>query len=401
MNDLAATALPTIVIAPDSFKGSLTATEAAQAMADGARQVFGSTVNIVQCPMADGGEGTLDSILSAWGAAAETTLTQDALGRERTARFGISADARIGVIEAAEATGLLTVSDLPLEPLRADTYGVGVLARELLERGVDEILLCIGGSASTDGGTGLLSALGARFLNATGHEVARGGAGLADIITIDTEGLHPRARTVTWRLAVDVTNPLCGSLGAAAVFGPQKGATPSDVRLLDAGLGHLASVIEAHTGIDLRERAGAGSAGGMPATVVPLLGAELVPGSTLVADALNLHELLAGAALVLTGEGSFDSQSLGGKVVQAVAGVAALASGCPVVVIAGRVALTADQTRAAGVSAAFSIAAGPASLAELTQNAAERVRETAAQACALFHVSRAASTAAGTARLHD
>jgi glycerate kinase len=168
------------------------------------------------------------------------------------------------------------------------------------------------------------------------------------------------------------------------VFGPQKGAGPDDVSRLDAGLANLASVIKTQTGIDMLARPGAGAAGGMPATIVPLLGAELVPGSTLVAEALNLAGLLRGAALVLTGEGSFDSQSLGGKVVQAVAAQAALASGCPVVVIAGRVALTAEQTRAAGVTAAFSIAAGPATLPELTQHAAERVRETAAQVCALF-----------------
>lgn len=382
MSSAPATTPLTVVIAPDSFKGSLGAAEAAAAMAAGVRQALGASVVIRQCPMADGGEGTLDAILSAWAVPAREMLTRDALGRKRTARYGLSADSRSGVVEAAEANGLPAVTDVPLQPRRADTYGVGLILRELLDQGVEEILLCIGGSASTDGGTGLLGALGAQFLDESGAPVAAGGAGLAAIATIDLSALHPRARSVRWRVAVDVSNPLCGPLGAAAVFGPQKGADEADVAELDAGLDRLATVIAELTGIDMHAVPGAGAAGGMPATLVPLLGAVTVPGSRLVADAVKLAEKLVGAHLVLTGEGSFDAQSLGGKVVHAVAALAP--DGCPVVVIAGRVALTADETRAGGVHAAFSIAPGPSDLAFLSVHAAERARETAAQVCGLF-----------------
>ncbi|MFO7689049.1 MAG: glycerate kinase [Cryobacterium sp.] len=382
MNAPAAPAPLTIVIAPDSFKGSLSAADAAAALAAGVRDVLGAAPRITLCPMADGGEGTLDAISLVWGVDPRRITVTDALGRPRSARYALSADARTGLIEAAEANGLPAVLDVPRQPLRADTAGVGVIARSLLDQGVQEILLCIGGSATTDGGTGLLTALGVRFLGQNGEPVAPGGGGLAEIRSLDLSGLHERARDVVWRVAVDVNNPLCGELGAAAVFGPQKGAEPGDIRRLDAGLANLAVVIAAETGIDTRHLPGAGAAGGMPATLVPLLRAQMVPGSTLVADAVGLAGHLAAADLVLTGEGRFDSQSLGGKVVEAVTRLAP--AGCPVVVVAGSVGLSAQQTRAAGVTAAFSLAAGPATLDELTEHAAERLRETAGQVAALF-----------------
>ena len=376
----------TMIIAPDSFKGSLSAVEAAAAMADGARDAGLACgrpdAHLILCPMADGGEGTLDAIAAVWGVEPRIMPTVDALGRDHQARYATSADGRIGLIEAAESNGLPLVADVSPQPQRADTFGVGVLARQLLDQQVDEILLCIGGSASTDGGTGLLAALGVRFLDAAGESVAPGGAGLAQIASIDLDGLHPHARVARWRVAVDVDNPLCGPTGAAAVFSPQKGAQPSDVAQLDAGLAHLAAVVLAETGENMSDRPGAGAAGGMPATLVPLLRAELVPGSTLVADAVGLADKMASAGLVLTGEGSFDSQSLRGKVAVAVAGLAP--AGCPVVVVAGRVALSSADTAASGVTAAFSIAGGPATLDYLQSHAAERVRETTAQAVALF-----------------
>ncbi len=380
----------TIVIAPDSFKGSLSAVEAAAAMADGVRDaglaLVQPDIRLTLCPMADGGEGTLDAIAAVWGVEPCTMLTVDALGRSRRARYALSADGHTGLIEAAESNGLPLVADVLAQPQRADTFGVGLLARELLDRQVDEILLCVGGSASTDGGTGLLAGLGVRFRDAAGVSVAPGGAGLVQITSIDLSGLHPRARMVRWRVAVDVNNPLCGPTGAAVVFGPQKGAQQSDVAQLDAGLAHLAAIVRHETGENMQGRPGAGAAGGMPATLVPLLHADMVSGSTLVADAVGLAEKMASADLVLTGEGSFDSQSLGGKVAVAVAGLAP--AGCPVVVIAGRVALSSADTAASGVTAAFSIAGGPATLDDLQVHAAERVRETTAQAVTLFLHSR-------------
>lgn len=373
-----------IVIAPDSFKGSLSAVEAAAAIAAGARDVFGDTAEIVQSPMADGGEGTLEVVASAWGVAPETMMTVDAIGRPIRARFGMSPDGRRAVIEAAEANGLPHVSDVPLQPLRADTFGVGLIAREVLDRGVTEILVCVGGSATTDGGTGLLGALGVRFLDAEGRPVTTGGAGLGDLATVDISELHARARDVAWRIAVDVDNPLCGERGAAATFGPQKGATAAEVLLLDGGLKNLAQVLHEATGVEDLAGAGTGAAGGIPVGMASVLGAQMERGSELVANAIGLAAAMAGATLVITGEGSFDAQSLGGKVVDRV--VAVTPSGCPVVVIAGRVGLSPEETRAAGVAAAFSIANGPSDLEFLVANADVRVRETATQVCGLFAV---------------
>ncbi|MHA7280149.1 glycerate kinase [Arthrobacter sp. MDT2-2] len=381
-----------IVIAPDSLKGSLPAAEAALAMAAGvtgaAARLGHPAPRVVLAPLADGGEGTLDALLAAWNAEPRTTRCHDAAGRARTARYGVSArqdgggSPVRGVLEAAEANGLPLVADLPLDALTATSYGVGEIAAQLLDDGAEEILLCIGGSATTDGGTGLLSALGARFLDADGNPLPPGGGGLAALRTIDTARLHPRAREVRWRIAVDVDNPLCGPRGAAAVFGPQKGATPDDVAVLDAGLAHLARVVSAQTGVDVLEVPGTGAAGGLPAVLVPFLGAEIVPGSALVADAVGLAGALADADLVLTGEGSFDSQSLGGKVVQAV--VENAPATCAVVAIAGRVQLTAAQVQDAGLAAAFSIATGPMALEELIGGAAALMEDAAAQVYGVF-----------------
>ncbi|TLP93370.1 glycerate kinase [Nesterenkonia salmonea] len=373
-----------IVCAPDSFKGSVTAAQAAAAMAAGARQVF-PEAEIVELPFADGGEGTLDALMAAWDREPQSVTTVDALGRSTQARYGLSPDGRTAVIEAAEANGLPQVADVPLQPLRADTYGVGLIARHVMTAGAEEILLCIGGSATTDGGTGILRALGAEFLDQNDAPTPPGGAGLGRISRADLAGVDPRARQVRWRIAVDVDNPLTGERGAAAVFGPQKGATQEDVTELDAGLSQLASVLADVTGVpveEYRNAEGFGAAGGIPLALVSLLGAEVVPGSTMVADAVGLEDVLAEADLVLTGEGRFDSQSLGGKVVDAVASRAPESSG--VVVIAGAVELSPAQCLAAGITAAFSIAPGAATLEELQSGAAQLIEDTAAHACSLF-----------------
>lgn len=397
--------LQKIVCVPDSFKGSASAGQAAAALAAGARQVFAGA-EVVEVPFADGGEGTLDALLAAWGQDAQSVDVVDAIGRPRTARFGLSADGKTAIIEAAEGNGLPHVSDVGLQPLRADTYGVGLIARHALEAGAEEILLCIGGSASTDGGLGLLAALGAGIqyddaesdcaeapaaAGAPENSGGFGGGRLDAVAGIDLTGLLPAARTARWKIAVDVDNPLTGDRGAAAVFGPQKGATEQDVVLLDAGLAHLAGVIAAHperhqnapsTADTLRAAAGFGAAGGMPVSLVGLLGAETIPGSQLVADAVGLDTALADADLILTGEGALDTQSLGGKVVDAIRTRAP--QDAAVVVIAGTVKLTAAEVRAAGLTAAFSIAPGAATLAELLERAPELIEDTAAHACALL-----------------
>lgn len=379
-----------IVCVPDSFKGSVTAAEAAAAMARGARQIF-SDAEVTELPFADGGEGTLDALLALWSQQARSVETVDAIGRPRTARWGLSPDGRTAVIEAAEGNGLPAVSDVPLQPRRADTYGVGLILAEALASGAQEILLCLGGSASTDGGTGILTALGAEFLDHDGAPVPPGGEGLSRIASVNTENLHPHARSVRWRLAVDVDNPLTGPRGAAAVFGPQKGADDHDVAALDAGLAHLARVLAEQTGADpqhYREAEGFGAAGGIPVTVMSLLGpeaggqAEILPGSRMVAEAVGLQQALNGADVVITGEGRLDTQSLGGKVVHAVQSYAP--ESAAVVVIAGAVQLSPAQCREAGLTAALSIAPGAANLLQLQEQAAQLIEDTTAHACALL-----------------
>jgi glycerate kinase len=375
----------TVVVAPDSFKGSLLAAHVASAMAAGVRDALGERVRVIECPLADGGEGTLDVFLTATGAELITRTVSDALGRDRIAHYALSGSPGAGrraVIEAAEANGLPHVADVAPDATRADSYGVGQLAAHALEAGATEILLGLGGSASTDGGTGMLRALGVRFLDAHGDEVRRGGVGLADIARIDDRHLHPRAREIVWQVATDVTNPLTGHSGAAHTFGPQKGATPLEVRALDQGLDHLADRLAEHTGTDIRTTPGSGAAGGLPACLLSLLGANLASGIDLVADALQLATACADADLVITGEGSFDSQSLNGKVVDGILRHAR--PGSPVVVIAGRVKLPREVYQQAGVTAAFSIAPGPAALTELITEASPLVRATAAACAALF-----------------
>lgn len=378
-----------VVVAPDSFKGSATATQVAEALAAGARAVLGGGADVRAVPFADGGEGTLDAILGAWGTEPRTCATTDALGRPTTARYGVSPDGRTLAVEAAEAYGLPKVSDVPLRPLDATSSGVGTVVLAALDAAPDaeEVVLFVGGSASTDGGAGLLSDLGARFLDADGAAVAPGGGGLRSLARIDLDGLHARARALRWRIACDVDNPLLGPRGAAAVFGPQKGATPDDVAVLDDGLAHLADALADATGRDARGLPGAGASGGLPVGLSAVLGAELVPGGELVADAVGLAETLEGADLVLTGEGRLDEQSLHGKVVDTV--VRLVAGRAAVVVVAGGVELTPAQAAEAGIAAAFSLAPGPRTLAELSRDAVAELERTAAHACRLFAAGRA------------
>lgn len=403
-------AVPVIVIAPDSLKGSCSSPEAARALAAGARAAFGPGVEVREIPLADGGEGTLDALISAWGGSVSEVATTDALGRPRTGRVGFAAGgdgdaarAATAIIETADANGLPLVSDRPLQSLDADSEGVGSLILAALDAGATQVLLCLGGSATSDGGAGMLRALGARLLDAAGKPIAPGARGLADLARIDLAGLDPRARNASWRVACDVDNPLTGPRGAAAVFGPQKGATAAEIARIDAGLARLAAALSEAAlteaalsttardddrtagGSDLTARDGLGAAGGLALGLVALFGAELLPGAELVSDAVGLPAALADATLVLTGEGRFDAQSLDGKVVSH---VLAEAGGKPVVVIAGSVGLSSDAARAAGVTAAVSIAQGPASLEQLQTDSLALLTEAAAHACALFAAGR-------------
>ncbi|PRA11562.1 glycerate kinase [Arthrobacter sp. MYb211] len=369
-----------VAIVPDSFKGSARASEVADAIAAGVNAAATSvarTVSITAVPFADGGEGTLDALIDAWGTEAKVVETTDALGRTVNSRFGLSADGTIAVIEAAEAAGLPQVSDVPRQPLQATTFGLGPLVIQALELGVQRIILCLGGSATTDGGAGLLAALGAKFLDAQGKELAAGGGALNDLASIDISGLDSRASRVKWQIACDVTNPLLGENGAAAVFGPQKGASPQEVEALNAGLARLADTLETASGRKLREQPGMGAAGGLALCLGSYCEVELVPGWELVAQALNAHQILADAQLVFTGEGRLDSQSLQGKVVSGV--LQAARRDADIIVIAGSVDLAEELLAESGILAAYSIAQGPADLGELSSQALELIRRTAYQ----------------------
>ncbi|GAA0578049.1 glycerate kinase [Actinomadura livida] len=371
-----------VVVAPDSFKGSLSAAQVCAAVAEGVRRaVPGARVTAV--PMADGGEGTLDCFRTARAGELVETAATDPLGRPVAARYALSGDGRSAVVELAAASGLPLVADVPPDPLRADTTGTGELIADAVRRGAREVLVAVGGSASTDGGTGLLRALGVRFLDAAGAELPPGGAALARLARIDGSRLPHAVRATRFRVACDVTSPLVGPAGAAAVFGPQKGASPAQVRELDAALTVFADVLAAHSGVRVHDLPGAGAAGGTCGGLVGLLGAEPSPGAPLVAEAVGLPAALDGADLVLTGEGRVDGQSAAGKVVSAVAALAA-ERGVPCVALAGGVAGPLDELHALGLTAAFSIADGPRDLAGLKAGAAPLLAALAEQAVRLF-----------------
>ncbi|MGI5422557.1 glycerate kinase [Actinomadura luteofluorescens] len=371
-----------VVVAPDSFKGSLSAAQVCAAVAEGVRRAAPGA-DVAAVPMADGGEGTLDCFLSARGGDAVEVAATDPVGRPVKARYALSGDGRSAVVELAAASGLPLVEDLPPDPMNAATTGTGELIADAVRRGARDVLVCIGGSASTDGGAGLLRALGVRFLDAAGVELPPGGAALARLASIDDSGVPEEVRATRFRVACDVTNPLVGPDGAAAVFGPQKGASPGQVAELDAALAVFADAVAARGGPRVHDLPGAGAAGGTCGGLVGLLGAEPSGGALLVAEAVGLPAALDGADLVVTGEGRVDGQSAGGKVVSAVAALAR-DRGVPCVALAGGVAGPLEELHALGLTAAFSLADGPRTLAELKAGAAPLLTAVAEQAVRLF-----------------
>ena len=340
---MTASARLTVVVAPDSFKGSLPAHEAAVAVAAGLRDaatVAGVTLEARLRPVADGGEGSVVVVLAAGWTGHERTVSGPT-GRPVRAPFAlspVSSVPRTALVELAAASGLALLPGGRADPRCASTRGTGELVAAALDAGVERLVLCIGGSATTDGGTGMASALGARFLDGNDEPLPPGGAALTQLARVDVTGLDTRLRLTEVIVACDVDNPLTGPAGAAHVYGPQKGATPGDVAALDAGLARLAQVLRRDLGVDVERVPGAGAAGGVGAGALAFLGARLTPGIDLLLDLVGFDEALDGADLVVTGEGSFDVQSLSGK---APVGVArrAHAAGVPVVVLAGRIDL--------------------------------------------------------------
>ncbi|UUD65214.1 glycerate kinase [Pseudomonas seleniipraecipitans] len=376
-----------IVIAPDSFKESLSAPEVAQAIARGWLAVYPGA-EIALCPMADGGEGTVDAVLAATGGERRELTVQGPLATQVQAHWGWLGDGT-AVIEMAAASGLHWVPSAQRDARVTSSYGTGELIRAALDAGATRIILGLGGSATNDGGSGLLRALGARFLDAGGNELRPGGAALAKLQRVDLSALDARLHDVQVDVAADVDNPLCGPRGASAVFGPQKGASPAQVEELDAALARMAEVVSEALGEDFSNFPGVGAAGGLGFAAKAFFDARFRPGVELVAELSGLAEAVAGADLVITGEGRLDAQSLHGKTPVGVARVAQ-AQGVPVVALAGSLGDGYQQVREAGIEAAFSLAPGPISLEYACAHAAEELEARAADLARFWRVAQAA-----------
>ncbi|WLH09884.1 glycerate kinase [Pseudomonas lurida] len=371
-----------IIIAPDSFKDSLSAEGVAQAIASGLAQVW-PDAQLIQCPMADGGEGTVDSVLAACNGQLRHQNVRGPLGAAVEAHWGWLADSRTALIEMAEASGLQLVPPGQRDACKTSTYGTGELIRAALDAGAERIILAIGGSATNDGGAGAMQALGVQLFDAEGQAMPPGGLALSRLATIDLGQLDPRLAQVRFDIAADVNNPLCGPHGASAIFGPQKGANPEQVQELDAALGHFADHCASVLPKDVRDEPGSGAAGGLGFAAKAFLGAQFRAGVEVVAELVGLDEAVRGADLVITGEGRFDAQTLRGKTPFGVARIAQRHN-VPVIVIAGTLGDGYEQMYAHGVAAAFALPSGPMSLEQACSEAPRLLSERAADIARLW-----------------
>ncbi|AXF85892.1 Glycerate 2-kinase [Ephemeroptericola cinctiostellae] len=364
-----------IVIAPDSFKESLSAMDVATAIEDGFKEIF-PQAHYIKIPVADGGEGTVRAIIDATGGRMLHQMVTGPLGQPVDAFYGLTGDGQTAVIEMAAASGLELVLPEQRNPMLATSFGVGELILDALELGVSRFVLGVGGSATNDGGAGMLQALGIKLLDDKGEQIAFGGAGLADLQRIDVSTLDPRVAHAVFEIACDVTNPLVGPMGASVVFGPQKGASSAMIEQLDCNLRHFAACIRRDTGIDVLSMEGAGAGGGISAAMMVFLNGHLRPGSEMVMDAVGLTEAMGGADLVITGEGRLDGQTIHGKTPIGVARVAQRL-GVPVVAMAGCFGEGARAIHEHGIDAAFSIVSRPCTVPEALSEAQMNVRTTA------------------------
>ena len=375
-----------IVIAPDSYKESLSALDVACAIEDGFREIF-PDAQYVKLPVADGGEGTVEAMVAATQGRVVDVEVTGPLGSPVRGFYGISGDNRCAFIEMAAASGLESVPVAQRNPLKTTSWGTGELIRHALECGVSRIIIGLGGSATNDGGAGMVQALGARLLTASGQPIAPGVAGLGTLATIDISGLDSRLSRCQIDVACDVTNPLTGEEGASAVFGPQKGATPEMVTQLDAALRHYGTLLEQATGREVINAPGAGAAGGMGAALLGMLNARLRPGIEIVIETLQLEEALRDADLVITGEGRLDSQSIHGKTPIGVARVAKR-FGLPVIGIAGSLSKDYQVVHQHGIDAAFSVLDRVVSLEEALAEAADNLEVTARNVAAVWRLAQ-------------
>ncbi|HOW28431.1 MAG TPA: glycerate kinase [Elusimicrobiota bacterium] len=371
-----------VLLAPDKFKECLTASEAAKAMDRGIRRNCPG-VKTIRMPAADGGEGTVDTLVKALHGRTLTTPVRDPLGKTVRARWGVVRGGRTAVIEMAAASGLHLVPVHKRNPLLTSSEGTGQLIRSALDHGCREIVLGIGGSATVDGGMGMAQGLGVRFFDRHGRRLGRGGRELLSIARIDISGIDRRLSKIRVRVACDVTNPLDGPKGAARIYGPQKGATPSMIERLDRGLKQYSNLLSSLYHRDFSRVPGAGAAGGLGAGAMAFLGARLESGIGLVLDILQMEKSMRNADLTLTGEGRTDGQSASGKVADGL-GAIARKTGVPLVILCGSMGPGHEKLYRRGVTSIFPIVPGPTTLRDSMQNTAEHLARTASQVVKLF-----------------
>ncbi|WP_419955345.1 glycerate kinase [Neobacillus niacini] len=371
-----------IVIAPDSFKESLSALEVAESIEKGFKRVI-PDAEYIKVPMADGGEGTVQSLVDATNGKIISKTVTGPLGEPVDAFFGILGNKTTAVIEMAAASGLHLVPREKRNPLITTTRGTGELIAAALDYGVNHIIIGVGGSATNDGGAGMAKALGALLLDENGIEIGEGGGSLCDLASIDLSGFDPRLATIKIEVACDVDNPLTGDKGAAAIFGPQKGATAEMVALLDLNLGHYASIIERDLGEKIKDVPGAGAAGGLGGGLLAFLPSELKRGVEIVIEATGLSQIVEEADLVITGEGKIDGQTIFGKTPIGVARTAKK-YGVPVIGIAGNVSKDSEVVHEHGIDAIFSIVPGVILLEDAFKHAEEYVERTSANIAAVW-----------------
>lgn len=378
-----------IVLAPDSFKGSAGAVHLCKAMEKGIRAVLPDAA-VIQLPMADGGEGTMENLVHSTGGRIVRVPAEDPLGRPLEGRFGVLGGGATAVIELAEASGLTLLAPEERDPRRTSTFGTGMLIKAALDAGIRSFIIGLGGSATNDGGAGMLQALGMRLLDAEGRELERGGAALARLAAIDDSSFDPRIRESRFVVACDVENPLVGPEGASAVFGPQKGADAAAIEQLDAALNRYADVIAQHAGADVRHSPGAGAAGGTGAALLAFFQAEMRSGARLVMEAAGFADKIRGASWIVTGEGRMDGQTASGKVISRVC-EAAREAGVPVIALCGSIDPDPGLPGRLGLAAAFSLAPGPCPFEEALASAESWAEAQAANVFRLIAAARGIS----------
>lgn len=373
-----------IIIAPDSFKESLTSSQVATAVEAGFKEVYPDAV-FIKLPIADGGEGTIEALVSATCGHTVTANVVGPLGTKIKSFYGVCGDGLTAIIEMAASSGLDLVPLKERNPLITTSYGTGQLIRIALDAGYRKFIIGIGGSATNDAGVGMLQALGVSLLDENGKEILFGGENLAHLAKIDISGMDARLQQSKIEVACDVNNPLTGPVGASAVFGPQKGATPEMVKTLDDCLTHFSNLVKRDLGKEIDKQPGAGAAGGMGAALQSFLNAKLRSGVEIVIEHTGFRELVQNANLVITGEGRIDGQSIFGK---APVGIAKVSSeyGVPVIAFAGSLGKDASVVRNHGINAIFSVVNGPCTLDEALSNAAKNVRMTAKNVAAVMQL---------------